>query len=446
MTWPICSIIESILSVPVVIMSTDLTVYLSKARRAGAEAAEVYFSRSLSHPVFFEANRLKQLESAESEGVALRLWQGGRSGLAVAYGPVDPDILVEKALALAALNPPQPLYLAPPRHITESSLGTNFAVEQLITWGKTAIAEVRAEFPEVLCSGELSCGTETIHLVNSEGLDCQWTESSLSYYLWVEWIRGDDFLAIYDGEQRRDGADMQSLVQNLRQRLLWAGDNQAIAPGRMPVLLTSSAASLLWETVSAALNGKRVAEGSSPWGEKQGQTVAVVNLNLWQDPSQVPYDCPFDDEGSPTQRLSLLEAGNVCQFYSDLETAAKLGQTPTGNGFRSGLGSYPSPSLVNLMVQPGEASFEQLLTQLGNGLVVDQLLGGGADISGDFSVNVELGYRVENGKITGRVKDTMISGNVYDLLKQIQTIGGDRRWQGSCSTPSLIVDNVSVIA
>ena len=183
MTWPICSIIESILSVPVVIMSTDLTVYLSKARRAGAEAAEVYFSRSLSHPVFFEANRLKQLESAESEGVALRLLQGGRSGLAVAYGPVDPDILVEKALALAALNPPQPLYLAPPRQITESSLGTNFAVEQLITWGKTAIAEVRAEFPEVLCSGELSCGTETIHLVNSEGLDCQWTESSLSYYL-----------------------------------------------------------------------------------------------------------------------------------------------------------------------------------------------------------------------------------------------------------------------
>ena len=437
---------ESILSVPVVIMSIDLTVYLSKARRAGAEVAEVYASRSLSHPVFFEANRLKQLESAESEGVALRLWRGGRSGLAVAYGPVDPDILVEKALALAALNPPQPLYLAPPRQAVEMSLGTNFAVEQLIIWGKTAIAELREEFPEVLCSGELSCGTETVHLLNSEDLDCQWTESSLSYYLGVEWIRGDDFLAIYDGEQQRGAAEMQSVVQNLRQRLLWAADNQAIAPGRMPVLLTTNAASLLWETVSAALNGKRVAEGSSPWGDKQGQTVAVESLNLWQDPSQIPYDCPFDDEGSATQRLTLLDAGKVGQFYTDLETAAKLAQTPTGNGFRGGLGSYPSPSLVNLMVQPGQASFDQLLTQLGDGLMVDQLLGGGADISGDFSVNVELGYRVQNGKITGRVKDTMISGNVYDLLQQIQTIGGDRRWQGSCSTPSLIVDNVSVIA
>jgi len=446
MTWPICSIIENILSVPVVIMSTDLTVYLSKARHAGAEVAEVYSSRSLSHPVFFEANRLKQLESAESEGVALRVWQGGRSGLAVAYGPVDPDILVEKALALAALNPPQPLYLAPPHQTTQISLCTNFEVEQLIEWGKTAIAEVRDQFPEVLCSGELSWGTETMRLLNSQGLDCQWTESSLSYYLGVEWIRGDDFLAIYDGEQRRDRADLEGVVRNLRQRLWWAQENQAIAPGRMPILLTSNAASLLWETVGAALNGKRVAEGSSPWADKLGQTVAVANLNLWQDPSQIPYDCPFDDEGSLTQRLSLIEGGQVGQFYTDLETAAKLGQPPTGNGFRAGLGSYPSPSLVNLIVQSGETRFDQLLAQLGNGLVVDQLLGGGADISGDFSVNVELGYRLENGQITGRVKDTMISGNVYDLLRQIQTIGGDRRWQGSCATPSIIVDNVSVIA
>lgn len=426
-------------------MPTDLSVYLDQARRAGADAAEVYFSQSQSHPVYFEANRLKQLESAESEGVALRLWQDGRCGLAVAYGPVDPGILVEKALALSALNPSQPRYLAAPRHLIQTSGGEVFAVEQLIEWGKLAIAAIRDEFPETLCSGELSWGTETVHLLNSEGLDCQWTDQSLSYYLGVEWIRGDDFLAVYDGEQRRDGADIPSLISNLRQRLLWAQENRAIAPGRMPVLFTSSAASLLWETVSAALNGKRVAEGSSPWENKLGQTVAADSVSLRQDPSQAPYDCPFDDEGSPTQALTLIEGGNLCQFYTDLETAAKLGSPPTGNGFRGSLGSYPSPGLVNMMVQPGTTQFEQLLQEMGTGLVIDQVLGGGADISGDFSVNVDLGFSVEKGEVTGRVKDTMISGNVYDLLKQIRTIGGDRRWQGSCATPSMIVDNVSVI-
>ncbi|MEY2985588.1 MAG: PmbA protein [Cyanobacteriota bacterium] len=426
-------------------MSTDLSVYLSKARRAGAEVAEVYASYSRSQPVFFEANRLKQLESVESEGVALRVWHEGRSGLATSYGPVDPDRLVDKALAIAALNPPHPIYLAPPQQTGPINLGENFAVKQLIEWGETAIATLRQEFPDVLCSAEFSCSSETIHLLNSEGMDSQWTDNSLSYYLGVEWIRGDDFLAIYDGEQRRGAADLPSLIHNIRQRLLWAEHHQAIPSGRTPVLLSHSAVNLLWDTVGAALNGKRVAEGASPWANKQDQSVAVTDLNLWQDPCQAPYDCPFDDEGSPTQRLELIKNGRVGQFYSDLATAAKLAQRPTGNGFRSGLGSYPSPGLVNLIVEPGTANFAQLLAQLGNGLVVDQLLGGGADISGDFSVNVELGYRLENGEITGRVKDTMIAGNVYDLLTQIVAIGGDRRWQGSCATPSLIVDQVSVI-
>ncbi|WLT36815.1 hypothetical protein NON20_11880 [Synechocystis sp. B12] len=65
-------------------MTTDLSVYLDQAQRAGAESVEVYYSRSFSRPVFFEANRLKQLESSESEGVALRLWKNGQAGLAVA--------------------------------------------------------------------------------------------------------------------------------------------------------------------------------------------------------------------------------------------------------------------------------------------------------------------------------------------------------------------------
>jgi PmbA protein len=83
-----------------------------------------------------------------------------------------------------------------------------------------------------------------------------------------------------------------------------------------------------------------------------------------------------------------------------------------------------------------------LIQQLDEGLVVDQLLGGGADY-GDFSVNVELGYRVQNGQIIGRVKDTMIAGNVYTVLKQLVALGGDADWNGPCYTPSLIVEGIS---
>jgi PmbA protein len=57
---------------------------------------------------------------------------------------------------------------------------------------------------------------------------------------------------------------------------------------------------------------------------------------------------------------------------------------------------------------------------------------------------VDLGYRVLGGQIVGRVKDTMVSGNVYQLLKQLVGIGSDGAWSGSCWTPSVLVDGVSV--
>jgi PmbA protein len=85
---------------------------LDLAAQSGAEAAEVFHTQSLSRPVFFEANRLKQLESAQAEGMALRLWHQGRPGLAVAYGAVDPQALVDRALAISQLNEPEPIELA----------------------------------------------------------------------------------------------------------------------------------------------------------------------------------------------------------------------------------------------------------------------------------------------------------------------------------------------
>lgn len=75
---------------------------------------------------------------------------------------------------------------------------------------------------------------------------------------------------------------------------------------------------------------------------------------------------------------------------------------------------------------------------------MDQILGGGADISGDFSINVDLGYGVKNGVITGRVKDTMVTGNVYQVLKEVIALGNDSRWIDSCLTPSLLVEGLSV--
>lgn len=417
---------------------------LELALKSGAEAAEVYQSRSLSRPVFFEANRLKQIETSQAEGTVLRLWRNGCPGLTVAYGSVEPQAMVERALALSQLNPPEVIELASHQESVYPDVGESVPIEQLVVWGKQAIALIRDAYPDVLCNGDWECDIEATRLVNTKGLDCHYTDTTLSSYLSAEWVRGDDFLSVSDGQTERGNLDPQKVAQQILQRLAWAEKNIASPNNRVPVLFTSKAADMLWGTVQAALNGKRILEKASPWAERSGLEVISDLLTLYQDPIAGPFSCPFDDEGTPTQPLVFIRNGILENFYCDRTTGRNLGIATTGNGFRPGLSSYPTPGLFNFLVQPGQTPLPHLIGQLDDALIVDQMLGGGSGISGDFSINVDLGYRVKNGEITGRIKDTMVAGNVYTVLKQIIALGNDADWNGSCYTPSLIVEGLSI--
>ena len=417
---------------------------LDLAITAGAEAAEVYQAKSLSRPVFFEANRLKQLETVQSEGIALRLWKDGKPGLAVAYGAVEPQVLVAKSIELSALNDRETPELNGANRNIYPDLGQTMPMEELLAMGKMAIELVRAEFPDVICSSQWDCDSETTKLVNSMGLNCSYTDTTLSGYLAVEWIRGDDFLSVGDGQTQRGHLDPLKISNSILERLRWAKTNVSPPTGKVPVLFTAKAADMLWETVKAAMNGKQAIEQASPWSDRLGQIVVSPLLTLIQAPDCGPFSCPFDDEGSPTRTLTLIEEGRLKLFYADRTIGRQLGSGSTGNGFRSGLGSYPTPDLVNLTVAPGTMSFPESIAHLDSGIIIDQILGSGAGMSGDFSINVELGYRVHNGEIIGRVKDTMVSGNVYTALKNVVALGADIDWNGPCYTPSVIVEGLSV--
>ena len=89
----------------------------------------------------------------------------------------------------------------------------------------------------------------------------------------------------------------------------------------------------------------------------------------------------------------------------------------------------------------------EMLDDMGTGLVVERLLGAGQSniLGGEFNGNVLLGYKVEGGRVCGRVKNTVISGNVYIVLRDIQAIEKDSHWVGgSLRTPALYLENVSV--
>ena len=218
----------------------------------------------------------------------------------------------------------------------------------------------------------------------------------------------------------------------------------------MPVLFTSKGVAMtLVAPLRMALSGRMVVQGASPLGDKVGQIVADERFGLSDDGllAWAPGSGACDHEGVPCRRTPLIDSGRVAGFYFDLQTAGQAGVESTANGFRS-LESLPSPSPTSLVVAPGDASLEDMVGSMGEGILVDQTMGAwsGNLISGDFSGNVHLGWKVERGKVVGRVKDTMVAGNIFRALSRLEAIGREAEWAGDVLTPALAFKSLSVAA
>lgn len=164
------------------------------------------------------------------------------------------------------------------------------------------------------------------------------------------------------------------------------------------------------------------------------------------------HTAPYDDEGNPTSKKSIFDKGVLKNYLLDLRSSHDLNMFPTGNGRRTGL-QPPVPTVSSWVLEGGERQFDEIFVEVKEAVLVDQLTGllMSAQINGDFSGNISLGYKVENGQIVGRVKDCMISGNVYDLLseKQLVEISQDQRWiaganGGTHMLPTLFLKDISL--
>ena len=211
----------------------------------------------------------------------------------------------------------------------------------------------------------------------------------------------------------------------------------------MPVIFTPVGVGVLLLTLILGFNGKNVFLGWSPLAGKLGEKIADERFSLIDNPliDYAGSSGKYDGEGVPHQITPLIEDGVVKNFLYDLDTAGRAGAKTTGNG----VGCNPS----NLVIKESDTSYEEMIKSTKEGLLVHNVmgLGQGNPISGEFSVNVNLGYKIENGEIAGRVKDVMLAGNVYDALKDIAAIGDEARWAyGSLLTPPVKINKLSVVA
>jgi PmbA protein len=323
------------------------------------------------------------------------------------------------------------------------------SIEEMVALGESMISRTLEHTPGLLCGAEVVKALTSVRILNSRGGEASYKRSTFSLGMEGTLIRDTDMLFVGDSDGScRPIGDARQVTSSVARQLEMAKDHASTPTGQVPVIFTPRGiASTLLSPLMLAFNGKMVLRKASPLWDKKGKRVFDRRLHLWDDAtiSYCPESRPCDDEGVASRRTPLVEEGMVADFLYDLQTAALAGVQSTGNGSRAG--GAPAPSVSALVLGEGETSFEEMVRDMGDGLIIEQVMGAeqGNVLGGDFSGNVLLGYRVEGGEVAGRVKDTMISGNIYQTLDHILAVGNESRWVGSVlRAPALYCPHLAV--
>jgi PmbA protein len=421
---------------------------ISLAKNKGIQA-EVYYQSSQDTPIEFENNRLKSLQTKATQGVALRVIVDGKIGFASSTDLTRLDDLMAAAISTAEIGDPVEFAFPENVHLTTpASDYTPPTTDKLVKIGKNLIDQVHQYNPDILVDVGFHVRTGQVKLANTSNVYAERNSKIVTASLGGNLVRGEDFLQAYSYDVARDNEpDYNLMLARLLEKYRRAEKNATISSGKFPVLFTPRAtASTIGGLFDTILSGQVVVQKASPLADKIGQQVFDSRLTIFEDPSIGVSACQFDDEGIPTTKKTLIDQGVVNQFYWDLTWGARGKTQSTGNGFRGGI-SRPGPDLVNLCISPGDSSFEQLIGGIKEGIIVDQVLGAGQSnqLAGEFSVNLDLGYKVENGEIVGRVKNTMVAGSIFEAV--IAELGDTPEWVGGGAfVPYILFDNLGVAA
>lgn len=426
----------------------DRVIDLAKQRGL---KAEVYYRQAADTPIEFANNRLKSLETKATEGIALRVIDGDRLGFASSSDLTRLDDLVNAAVATATIGDPVEFDFAQDVDlVTSASDYQPPSTEKLVEVGKNLIEKVHQYNPDILVDVSFHSSSSQVKLATTTNVYAERSKKILSTVLSGNLVRGEDFLQAYTYELAGDRQpDYDQILHKLIEKYQNAEGSATITSGSFPVLFTpGAAASTIGSLFKTILSGQSVVQKASPLADKLGEKVFNEQLTVFEDPTIGVGACAFDDEGTPTSKKTLIDKGKVEQFYWDRRWAARQGTKSSGNGFRGGI-SRPRPGLVNLGIAPGKTSVEDLIAGMAEGIIVDQVLGAGQSnqLAGEFSVNVDLGYKVENGKIVGRIKNTMVAGNVFEAFDHLVDLSDRPEWVGSGSyIPHLLFSQLGVAA
>jgi len=185
---------------------------------------------------------------------------------------------------------------------------------------------------------------------------------------------------------------------------------------------------LLHEAVGHGLEGDFNRKKTSAFSDRIGERVASKGVTVIDDGTLAERrgSLNVDDEGTPTQRTTLIEDGILVGYMQDRLNARLMGMEPTGNGRRESYAHLPMPRMTNTFMLAGEDEPDEILKSVSSGLYAVSFGGGQVDItSGKFVFSANEAYRIEDGQIGAPVKGASLIGNGPDVMQRISRIGRD---------------------
>lgn len=430
-----------------------------EARREGAKV-ELLLSGGENLKLGYSQRKLEKFESTQSQMAGLRVILGASQGYAYTEN-LSWEALhrtYKEALSNAKTlksNEAQEIPLMKPLEV--GRMPELFNPEQVPMDKKMEVAKLLEEIcfnqdarvQSVPYSG-YNEGMSFKRVLNSEGLDQEFKQNYYAGYSYPLTKEGEN--TKMDGESffARSFKDIDvetTAKEGVRKSLSRLGA-QKLKTGNYAVVIDREQFQMVLMMFSSYLSAKEVYEGKSLFQGKLNQKIASEKFQLIDDPFETRGTSmrPFDAEGAPSQKTVLFENGVLKNFLTNLEYAKKLNLPHTANAARSPA-SAMDIGATNLVVAKGTKSLQELLSSHDKVVYLTEFSGGlhsgFKESTGDFSMPAE-GFLYENGKMVTPIDQFVMSGNVLDLLRDIEDLGNEyAKPGGSLISPHVLVKSLS---
>ena len=440
---------------------SDLTQQLlDYATRAGADQADAIAVDGTSISIDVRCGALEHADRSEGIDVGLRVIIGQRQAC-VSSSDIKPDTLREmadRAISMAKEAPKDPYAgLADPSQL--AAMTDNYTLElydpseepdpaKLQTDASRAeAAALQNKGISQVQSASAGYSHNRIHMSASNGFSAGYSRTSRGLSCVAISGTGADMERDYDYDSRIFGTDLRDATEiGIRAAARAVERSGARKPktGAYPVLFDERISSTLISQLLQATSGAAIARGSSWLRHAMGEQVLPKGLSIIEDPHRVRTASSrmFDAEGLPTASRAIVKDGILMGWTLDLANARKLGMNSTGNAVR-GTSAPPSPSISNVSLTQGTANRDDLIAQMGTGLLVTSMIGSTINPNtGDYSRGAS-GFWIENGQITYAINECTVAGNLRDMLMRI-TPANDAQPHLSTVVPSLLVEGLTL--